>query len=376
MTERLKAFWLGLFVIICAALIIWLVLFLRPSVGDAKKTLKIRFSNIEKVAVGTRVTLAGKPVGQVVAIHEIFDARDQPTDKGGNVYYYELLVRVDSGVHVYNYDEIVFSTAGLLGEKTIAIIPKHAPQGFPPAHELSDGVLYARSTDKLEEALTKLVDVADVFEQTMCEMLCFFKENSEDIHVAISSFGSTCKQADRFFARANECDLAGNFATFFHQAVEGNFVPLFNDTLFNLRNITGQVAAGQGSLGKMLYSDDLYYVLSASLSRFEQVLSDIHNFGLFFQFDKGWQRNKRAQYREMQNYTGSTDFYNYFNEEISAISTSLERVGKAIEKMRGNKVNMENPRLTDLVKKIDSLEANLKATNQNFMNTKKWIERQ
>ena len=65
MNDRVKAFWLGIFIIIGIIITTWLVLFLKPSVGDGKTTLTVRFSNIDKVEEGTRVTFAGKPVGEV-----------------------------------------------------------------------------------------------------------------------------------------------------------------------------------------------------------------------------------------------------------------------------------------------------------------------
>ncbi len=63
MGEQQKNMLIGIFVLAACATIISIVLFLRPTVGDGKKTLYVRFSNINKITVGTRVTYAGKPVG-------------------------------------------------------------------------------------------------------------------------------------------------------------------------------------------------------------------------------------------------------------------------------------------------------------------------
>jgi phospholipid/cholesterol/gamma-HCH transport system substrate-binding protein len=346
MSDRGKGFALGLFVLVCAALIIWLVLFLRPSVGDGNKVLRIRFSNIEKVTVGTRVTFAGKPIGEVVEICEIHDARDQPTDASGNLYFYELVIRIDSHIKVYNYDDIVFSTAGLLGEKTIAIVPKQPPPGCPPAHELKDGVLYAKSTDKIEDAVTKLMEVADVFEQTMCEALCFFKENGEQFNTAITSFNSCSAEVHKFFARANQCDLAGHFTgaveraeVVFGQAIDSNIVT-------NLGAITAQVGCGQGSLGRLIYSDAFYFQLLSSLNRLEQVMSDLANYGLFYQFNSNWQRQKR--------YRCLSSSYEV-DQELQGVTRSLKKVEKAIGKM-------PHPEIEEVVKRMQALKENLDMT--------------
>ncbi len=71
MGDKIKAFWLGLFIVVAIALLIWLVMFLKPSVGDGAVQLRVLFTNIDKVTTGSRVTYAGRPVGEVIAIREI-----------------------------------------------------------------------------------------------------------------------------------------------------------------------------------------------------------------------------------------------------------------------------------------------------------------
>ena len=68
MTDKSKNILIGLFVLMSIIIIIATVLFLQPSIGDGKKTLNVRFSNISGIHIGTRVTLAGKPIGEVEKI--------------------------------------------------------------------------------------------------------------------------------------------------------------------------------------------------------------------------------------------------------------------------------------------------------------------
>ena len=124
MIDYMKNMLIGLFVVVACALIVGIILFLEPSVGDGKEKLIVRFSNINGLSLGTRVMFAGKPVGEVVAIEQIPHAREQPTDELGQVYFYQLVLNIDSSVHVYNTDEITVQTSGLLGEKSIAIVKK------------------------------------------------------------------------------------------------------------------------------------------------------------------------------------------------------------------------------------------------------------
>src|SRR5690349_15413627 len=133
MGERTKNMLIGIFVIVACALIIWIIMFLKPSVGDGKQILYVRFSDINKIPVGTRVIFAGKPVGEVVGIEAIPEARVKPSiDMIGHLYYYQLELKLDSHIKVYDTDEITVQTSGLLGEKSIAIIPKMVPKGVVP----------------------------------------------------------------------------------------------------------------------------------------------------------------------------------------------------------------------------------------------------
>lgn len=68
MNEQIKNMLIGLFVVIACSLIVGIILFIEPSVGDGKQKLIVRFSNINGISVGTRVVFAGKPVGEVVDI--------------------------------------------------------------------------------------------------------------------------------------------------------------------------------------------------------------------------------------------------------------------------------------------------------------------
>src|SRR5271167_1550541 len=103
MGKQTKNMLIGLFVILACAVIVWLILFLKPGVGDGKQTLYVRFSTINQINVGTRVLFAGRPVGEVVAVQEIQDARKKPmSDVLGEIYYYQLVLKVDSSVKVYD----------------------------------------------------------------------------------------------------------------------------------------------------------------------------------------------------------------------------------------------------------------------------------
>src|SRR5699024_8576476 len=136
--------------------------------------------NIDKVEEGTLVTFGGKPVGVVKKIEEVPSPRKSPSDRFGNLYIFELTLKVDSRVHVYSYDEIIFATSGLLSEKSIAIIPKAAPPGAPPPQEVTHETLFAQSTDKLHEMLNQIGQVAKQFSDTMEGIDSFISRNTNE----------------------------------------------------------------------------------------------------------------------------------------------------------------------------------------------------
>ncbi|NGX35976.1 MAG: hypothetical protein K1000chlam1_00812, partial [Candidatus Anoxychlamydiales bacterium] len=119
MSDKLKNVLIGLFALMGITVIVGVTLFLQPSVGDGKKTLNVRFSNVSGISSGTRVTLAGKPIGEVFRITKVEDARKHKTDEFGRLYFYELKLKVDSSVDVYDTDVIAIQTTGLMGEKSI-----------------------------------------------------------------------------------------------------------------------------------------------------------------------------------------------------------------------------------------------------------------
>lgn len=384
MNERTKAFLVGFFVLAALALAAWLLLFLRPTVGDGGKTLRVRFSNIEKINIGTRVTFAGKPVGEVVAINEIFDARNQPSNSAGVPYFYELVLEVDSSVKIYSYDTIVFSTSGLLGERSIAIIPKSAPSGLPSPHEITDEILYAKSTDPLNEALSQVNTVAVTFEATLNKVNDFLDNNQEEARKALISISSASEQVKVLAERANETDLAGRTAlaaielqkameqahVVFGQIKQENLVPrmsrAFEDAgmaFEKFHRVGTQLATGEGSLGRLLYSDRFYLQLSNTLNRIDTTLGNINHYGLLFQYDKRWQRQQLNIQNKMRQFSGPAGFYNFFNCELDQISRSIEHVSEALDIAEGTQVPLDDPcfakQFHDLLNQVEILQENL-----------------
>src|SRR5579872_1061424 len=176
MTEQSKNILIGLFVAAAITIMVGMILFLEPTVGDGKKTLNVRFANIAGISVGTRVTFAGKPVGEVVHIKEISSAREETPDDTGRVFLYQLTLKIDSSAAVYETDEIAIRTSGLMGEKSVAILPKALPKG-KPAKIITDQIVYANSVDSLENTFTQISKVAGRVDAAVNRFDNWFNEN-------------------------------------------------------------------------------------------------------------------------------------------------------------------------------------------------------
>ena len=339
-SDKGKAFWLGLFVILAVCTTAWLFLFLKPSIGDGKETLKIRFTNIEGVSIGTRVTFSGKPVGRVTAIDELFDARSTKPDRTGTFYFYEVVAKVDSKVKIYNYDEIVLTTQGLLGEKSIEIIPRAAPAGEKSAHEVTSNVLYARSTDQIQAAIDNLNHV-------LTQVSDFIGENSPLVERTLLSVENAANSVDEMIEEVLEENLprqvvvaADAIASAMHKGEEvfclikdHQLVERLAGATTSIEELADKLVSGQGTIGRLINSDALYFQLSSTLNTLETVLSDISHYGLLFQYDKKWQRQRAAKMKRMEQLCSPEDFDHYMNREMSEIALCLDRVSKALKKL-------------------------------------------
>lgn len=177
MSDQYKNVMIALFVLAASAIAAFILLFIHPDVGDDRKFLRVRFADIDKVSIGTRVTYGGKPVGEVVEIRDIETEKKPRQSLNGRVYLYELDLRVDSSVDVYNSDEVSLRTSGLLGEKSVAIMPR-PPQPGQKLRNIDDELIYATETGSVEQTFQELKEVANKFD----EVLENINRAVEDLH--------------------------------------------------------------------------------------------------------------------------------------------------------------------------------------------------
>ncbi len=395
MPSQLRNTFIGVFFIVAIGTFVWLVMFLRPSVGDEKQTLFVRFSNINKINVGTRVMFAGRPVGEVTNIEQIFHAREtQPTDTLGRLYFYQLTLKIDSQIKVFNTDEIAIQTSGLLGEKSIAIVPKAPPAGITPERITEKTPFYADSIDPIENTFSRLSDIGQKLEDTIDLVKTWIQENSGHLSHAVTSFADTMDQVQCIAKSINDEQVVHQVkqgATSFTSSMDkintsmsqmdkdgvfANMGPITSNiksASSSIDKISQDICDGSGTLGRLISGDDLYLRMTAILSKADTTMNDINHYGLLFHLNKSWQRIRTKRMTVLNALSTPSGFKDYFQSEIDQINTCMARISTLIEKAQTKPESeqiLQTPRFkqdfTDLLHQVDEMSGNLKLYNQQF----------
>ncbi len=335
MNNQNKNLLIGLFVLGGLGILIYILLFLHPKIGDDGQVLRVRFTDIDKISIGTRVLFAGHPVGEVTNIQEIDDARKKDDLYKGEVYIYQLTMKIDSGVIVYTTDEISAMTSGLLGERQVLISPKPAKKGEPLVR-VTDQILYAVPPVSVEEAIKLVSD---------------FTEKLND--------GIDTLEEEGFWE--NMSAIAENIAE-------------ITESMNKPEEIESMIANVSDFSEKI--NNDLYLRVTSLLSKGETVMDDINHYGLLFNTNKSWQRLRARRINIMQTLCTPQEFSNFFEDEVNQISTSLARVNMILsdgecggywKTLCGTEFASV---FSDLLRRIEGLEQNIKLVNQQLVDTK------
>lgn len=387
---------IGVFLLGAIGIFVGIVFFLHPSVGDEKQTLYVRFSNINKINIGTRVLFAGKAVGEVTEINQIYHAREtQPSDSLGRLFFYQLTLKVDSNVKVYNTDEVSIQTSGLLGEKSIAIVPKAPPKGVIPERLTDKTPFYADSIDPIENTFNKISDISQKMEDTIQLVHDWIEKNQDTLTAAVSNFSGAMDQIHIAVRSVNEKDIISDVkagAQKFTAAMDkvdcamaemeqggvftnlGSSIANFKSFSANADQISQDIADGSGTLGKIISSNDLYLRITAILSKADTMMNDINHYGVLFHLNKGWQRNRTKRMTVLNSLNTPADFERFFQTEIDQINTSMSRISTLIEKARNQPETdkiLEMPKFRDdfaeLLREVDEMSDNLRLYNEQLM---------
>ena len=399
MTDQLKNILIGLFVVIAITIGISLTLFLEPTVGDGKQQLLVRFANVAGISTGTRVTFGGKVVGEVSSIKEVPNARELANEASGKVYLYQLTLKLDSSVKLYNTDEVAIRTTGLMGERSIAILPKVAAKGVTPVL-ITNEVLYANSIDPMENTMNQISKTAIRMQTAIDHFDVWFNQNKEELAAAIRSFDSALSRASTVLGSVESEDIVAtvrqsadllnkNLVSIEHALTEDQLLhhaaALVNNlnqavhtdgaaALRNINQITHNISAGTGTIGKFINSEDFYLRLSSIMGKVETLMTDINHYGVLFQYNKGWQRSRTKRANAMNALDTPSEFRSYFENEVSTIQTSLGRLTELLSRAENTeerqKVVQSEPFKRDfgsLLRQVQGLTDAIKLYNEELV---------
>lgn len=392
MITQLKTMLIGLFVMVACGIVIGIILFIEPSIGDGKQVLNIRFSNINGLSVGTRVAFAGRPVGEVVSIDTIPNARNQPHDELGNIYYYQLVAHIDSHIKVYTTDEIATQTSGLLGEKSIAIIPKPLPKGMQAKLATAATPFYANSVDPIESAFHQLSALSEKVEDAVEVIVKWVDENGAALGDAVRSFDKAMSAFGDTMITINEENVIGDIKAAVQsftstsdsiqnvicQMEQAGVFENFGITMDHVKNasmsmdhILGNLEEGKGTIGRLLSDDDFYLRLMSILTKVDTTMNDINHYGILFNLNKEWQRCRQKRASILNALETPNQFKDYFESEIDSINTAMARIAVLIEKaeqtpekQRILESDLFRKDFADLLRKVNELLDNLKLYNE------------
>lgn len=363
MKDKMKNVLIGLFALMTILIIVGTILFLQPSIGDGEKIINVRFSNISGLHIGTRVTFCGKPVGEVEDIIEVDDIKKSRKDEFGKVYYYQLKLKVDSSIDIYDCDVITVQTTGLMGEKSVGFIAKPFPKNRAPKL-VTNEILYAKPTDSFEEAADQISQITNKAERVLDNLNGWFEDNSKNITTSISTLKNSMDTVNNFLQTATQNKTFDKV---------NKVVDNLNNTTENISYLTQNLNKANSTLGKLFNSDELYLNFGALLSKTNTLLNDINNYGILFQYSKSWQRIRTKRATALEALNNPTDFKNFFEKEVSDITASLSRinqlVSKADSKNERQKIlssNSYKKNFSSLLRQVEALLNMIKLYNQDL----------
>ena len=340
MVKSMKNLLIGLFVFIGVFLIVGMILFIKPSIGDGKQVLNVRFNNMAGIQVGTRVTLAGKPIGEVEEIHQIANARQNAVGSFGKVFPFVLTLSIDSSIKVFSTDKFTVQTQGLLGEKYIAIIPQPQRPGQISTLLNEKDIIYADSTDLFESAVNEFGALSEKIENTLEKVMQWMDKYGDNLGGTMTNIGILASNLSKTVKDVNDSNivasikkLTDNFSSAVSQ-IDAALFKMHEEDFFNsismiaknVNSITYDIACGKGTIGKLVTDDEFYLDVSSILSKANTMMNDINQYGVLFQYSKAWQTERINLMAKANSIKDPKAFGAQINHDVDTMLTTLQRM--------------------------------------------------
>lgn len=277
-----KNIFLGGFVVFSFLAVSALLFFINPKVGNGKQRIFVRFTQINGITPGTQVLFAGNPIGEVRTIRTLSSDR-QISGSENALYFYELGLQIDSSVEVYHSDLVIPQTMGLLGEKAIAIIPKPIPKESLARRVTEACPMYGDSCDPLENTMQQLIHLGKTVESVLLTLSASMQQHS-------LSLGKTLEHLSQATSEVNAFTKTMNTSHFIPKLTE--LLTYIQSVCSDINMFSQSVIHGNGTLGKICQEEQFYYHLESILKKVDLLLDDINRYGLLFNLNKQWQKEK------------------------------------------------------------------------------------
>lgn len=390
--DQMKTMLIGLFVIVGIGLLVGVILFLEPASGNREQVLFVRFSNINGINSGTRVLFAGRAIGEVSAIETIPNARKQVINEMGDVYFYQLVLRIDSHIEVFNTDQVVVTTSGLLGEKSIEITPRIPPKGVIPQRVTDKTPIYAESIDTIESAFSQIHSLADTMEVAFAKLSDWIDENGGALGKAIRSFDGAMAEASAVLSDVRKSQVVEAAKamivsmTTTSNEIESTLKQMHQEKIFdnvavtmehakniatNFDIISKEITEGKGTIGHLVMDSDMYLEVNSILTKANALMNDVNHYGLLFNLNKEWQRTRLKRATLLNALQTPQEFRAYFENEVDSINTAMARLSVLIERAENGpereaiiKSRLFRDDFANLMRKVDMMLNNLKLYNE------------
>lgn len=381
MIGQVKNMLIGLFVILALVLIVGFIFFIRPTSGDGKQTIYVRFVNINGISAGTPVMMAGKNIGQVEKIDQIRNARKLDINQQGCVYFYKITLKIDSHYSIYTTDEISVQTQGLLGEKVVQITP-HAILSGKSQLVTKEKTINGQSKDPIESGLKILSKLSDKFDTALDQFNHWFTEYGDTLGHTIGSIDELAQSLHKTVVTFNEYNIledikastqyfAGTTCQIYHildgMQNRGTFED-FSNTIKNIQIISKSISDGKGFVGKLIQEDGLYLDTQAIMTKINTLLNDINRYGLLFNYNKTWQRTHLKNLKIGSTIKDPQAFSNQMNHDLDSMRKTLHQMQDITNSLKKNDRILESKafrnRFSEFMHEIDELQKKVKLYNE------------
>ena len=258
---------LGVFIV----LVVFAAFFIMETLGGMESIhggyrLNALFDTVQDLKVGSSVKIAGVEIGRVEKI-----ALD-----GNKV---RVTMKIHSGAVVKTDSKAVIKFTGLMGQNFVAI-----DFGTPDAPRAVGGaVLVTEEQPDLNAIMTKLDGATtgiqnltksftpDTINNLMGPLVDFVKQNSGHISGAISNIENISGQIASGEGTVGKLIYSDSL---YNSALVT--VTNLQDTVVDVRQVVNDISGGKGTIGKLVTDETLYHATTASMTNLNQILQKIN----------------------------------------------------------------------------------------------------